>query len=240
MNQEQLKELLSREKREDRTVRVWCVYDKTRGEVESYHPSYAWASERLTRYAEFRPAGTDASISEIRVNVEGKSHRVLTTAWDSYRAMLLVAADGQEATVGQRLLKRAALGACRSQRRVQADARQLRAGCLPKKRPPAHELDLPEVITVDRQSDRLVPPLARTTALRLAAERNRQRLAEGAAWDGQWSVVVEHGEILPITWTSLEFAGDLGIERLIYHRVVRLVRPTEDEIAQFTCLPTVA
>lgn len=234
MSQEQIKEVAAREGSEESTVRIWYVYDKTRGDVESFHPSYAWASERLSRYAEFRPAGVDASIGECRAVLDGTGYQVLTTVWDSYRSMLLVAADGQEATVGHRLLRRAAMGVCRSQRLVRSDVKQVHAGRLPKSRPPAHELDIPQSLSVGHRDNAFRSLLSGGEALRAAAEENRQRLAEGIAWDGLWCVVVECGEILPASRTAPEFAGGLGIERLITHRVLRLVQPTEEEIAQFT------
>jgi hypothetical protein len=86
----------------------------------------------------------------------------------------------------------------------------------------------------------LEPTLSRAAALELAAEQNRQRRADNAAWDGQWTLVLEVGEVLPLTWTLPEFAGDIGLETLVTHRALRLVRPTAAEIAQFTGLPTVA
>ena len=221
------------EGRQENTVRVWCVYDKTRGDVESYHPSYAWAWEQLTRHAEARPASMDATIGELRATFSAERFRLVTTAWDSYRWLLQVAASGREASVGQRLVRLAALSACRPHRRVQAEMKLLEAGRLPKRRAPAHALDLPDVVTVTDRRAHLGPVLSRWEALRRAAEENRQALAEGAGWDGQWRVVVELGNILPITSTSPEFAGDVGIESLVSRRALRLVRPTEAEIEQF-------
>lgn len=97
----------------------------------------------------------------------------------------------------------------------------------------AHVLDVPEVVTIGDQEYRYVPVLSREEALEQAASQNRRRLANGPAWDGQWSLVVELSTPLPGISTRAEFADSVGIESRTVRSAARLVRPTDAERARF-------
>lgn len=100
-----------------------------------------------------------------------------------------------------------------------------------RQRAPAHPLDLPDVIIVDDYEDG--PAMDRATALDWAAKHNRKAMARGDKWTMEWLVAVELGDLLPDQCVSGRFCGDIGVEDVASHRPVRLVRPTETEIALY-------
>lgn len=239
MNREETKGVGEGGVAEADTERIWCVYDKTQGDVESYHPSYAWAWERLKRFETSRPVNVDAAIRETRATFRGLAYRVVATAWDGYRWMLHTALGSREAALGEWVLRRVAMGTCRPHRKVRAEMKLLLGRQLPARRLPAHALDVPEVVAIGGQEYRDGPILARAEAFGQAAEQNRRHLADGAAWDGQWCLVVELSDPLPSVRAPAEFANALGVEGHFAHRAVRLVHPTDAELARFNCAATV-
>lgn len=146
----------------------------------------------------------------------------------------LAKVESLEAAVGQRLLKRAAIGAGRAHRQARMEMKLLQAGQLPNRRAPAHALDVPDVVAIGDCEYRDGPSLSRPEAFQQASEQNRRHLADGDAWNGRWCVVVELSDPLPNTWACAEFAATIGVEDLISRRAVRLVHPTAAELAQFT------
>jgi hypothetical protein len=214
-------------------VKIWCVCDSVKGDVESYHPSYAWAMERIEREMDARPITVQAIVREAEATFSGRGFRIVRIAWERYRDVLAVAAESHDFALREGLLRQASLGTGRSRRLARTEMKQLRAGVEPKRRLPAHALDLPELVAIAVDDYGRGPILTREAALEQAAEENARSLAQGAAWDGRWCLVVELGDPLPGTWIAPEFAGPLGVESLITRRAVRLVRPTPAERAQF-------
>jgi hypothetical protein len=221
-------------------VKIWCVCDSVKGDVESYHPSYAWAMERIDREMDARPITVQAMVREAEASFSGRGFRVVWIAWERYREILAVAAESHDFALREGLLHHAALGTGRSRRLARTEMKQLKAGVEPKRKLPAHALDLPELVAIAVDDYGRGPILTREAALEQAAEENARALAQGAAWDGRWCLVVELGDPLPGTWIAPEFAGPLGVESLITRRAVRLVRPTPAERAQFARAPAVA
>jgi hypothetical protein len=207
-------------------VKIWCVCDSVKGDVESYHPSYAWAMERIEREASARPVSVQA-------------YRVVTIGWERYRTVLTVAAESHDFILREGLVRHAALGLGRSRQVARAEMKQFKAVATPIRRLPAHALDVPELIAISADDYGPGPDLSRQAAFQQAAETNRRYLLLGAAWDGQWCLVVELGNPLEGTWVASEFAGPLGVESRITRRPLRLVRPTEAELAQLACQPAV-
>jgi hypothetical protein len=196
--------------------------------------------ERIDREIDARPITVQAMVREAQATFSGRGFRVVRIAWERYRDVLAVAAESRDFALREGLLRQASLGTGRSRRLARTEMKQLKAGEKPTRRLPAHALDLPELVAITVDDYASGPILTREAALEQAAEENGRALAQGAAWDGRWCLVVELGDPLPGTWIAPEFAGPLGVESLITRRAVRLVRPTPGELAQFAREPAVA
>jgi hypothetical protein len=109
--------------------------------------------------------------------------------------------------------------------------------------PPKHALELPRVLYCDSSDVSFGPTMELATrgdALQVAADRNQETLDSLDGTESTttldrltWWVVVEIGEPLPsLNEGELDLSGSgLGILEEPAHRPVRLVRPTENEIA---------
>jgi hypothetical protein len=211
---------------------IWCVCDSLLGIVESYHPSRAWAVDSLDQPSIARPATMQAMVRPIEATFPGQAHRVVTTTWDRYGATLAVAGQCPDPTSRECLLHYTALSTGRSRRFVRGEMRRFLMQSKPARRMPAHALDVPEPLAIASDDYRPGPTLAREEAMQLAAQENRQYLAQGPAWTGRWCLVVELSLPLVSACISSEFAGPLGIESVVLRRALRLVRPTAAEIAR--------
>jgi hypothetical protein len=109
-------------------VKIWCVCDSVKGDVESYHPSYAWAMERIDREMDARPITVQAMVREAEASFSGRGFRVVRIAWERYRDVLEVAAESHDFALREGLLHHAALGTGRSRRLARTEMKQLKAG----------------------------------------------------------------------------------------------------------------
>ena len=68
--------------------------------------------------------------------------------------------------------------------------------------------------------------------LAAAARENRKRMRRDGG--GDWAIVLELGEpVAGSLKTETTFAGDVGVQREDHCRIVRVVRPTQDEVKRF-------
>ena len=77
----------------------------------------------------------------------------------------------------------------------------------------------------------------REAAFQEAAEYNRKRIegAENCSQIFDWAIVVESGEVVSTGLCTMKFAdgNQVGWESLAFHRPVRIIHPTQEEIDRF-------
>ncbi len=178
-----------------------------------------------------RSGQSSYGITPQRAAFPGRWFFTASISWTRYFDWLFGAAH-ETGSARDRIVARAVKDSGRSRQQVLADMARFRDE--PWSDAPTHELDLPVVITCSVNERWSAEPLSRSSALAEAAATNRERRALGSDWDGEWSVVLELSEPLSRGTSTLELAGEIGIERKEDYHAVRVIRPTAAEIARHT------
>jgi hypothetical protein len=168
----------------------------------------------------------------------GNHYRVMQVSWRSYRAAVACASAPDQGGNVRRDARQSALRLVGwDADRLDADVQAYRAqghawihGARPR-----HALDVPSVLDSGESTVDVADQFGtRASALKAAAEANREILASGDPRElDHWHVVIEIGDVLPGGQVAaISFVGGAAVERFTVHRPLRLVRPTAEEIQE--------
>ena len=127
--------------------------------------------------------------------------------------------------------------------KIKADVAAMKAGARDFCEMPRHTLDVPSIQAFYHEEQiHQGEIVSRPEAMKLVAELNKGEIGEGRdrkEWarcmSRDWFIVLELGEIPHQAALSIvEYHGDIGVEFAHVYRPVRVVRPTEAEIAQYS------
>lgn len=225
------------------TIPLWLLEDQSKqgwDRIQGHYPSqlHAKRSYALT----CKPKGT-YTLRPVACPTSGRVFRVIETEWNAYELLvdrLTAYKTGRDpffpkADFPERL-RDALADTGLPKARVLADMQKcVAAGRNWASRAPRHLLDVPDVLVVGMTEQTADEPeyTDRVRAMREAAACNREQFVEGEVPE-DWCIVVEVGEpIEQVAYADLDFSGEIGVEQRATFRPVRLVRPTEEEIAQY-------
>jgi hypothetical protein len=211
-------------------------------ELDCDRPSLRHVFDRV-HHRDIRPAARPTS---------GRVFRVVEIDWQQYPVMVaglarLKAGRGKpavgfadHATILRKIRSETGL----RESKILADVKKCVAkGCTLDCRAPRHFLDLPAVLMIGetQQSAEVADYTDRATAMKAAADFNRRQIIAEGEIPERWAIVAEVGEPIEKAGSaSLTFSGGIGIEDRSTYRPVRVVRPTEAEVAQHGQWPAAA
>lgn len=203
---------------------------------EALYPSQ-WQAEDKAQPDRLRADQEPTAVVRVPVEFSGRQYRIAYVDFDGYGSHfwnIHDSAHAQDADRHDRAIKYAMRDTGLARATINADVRRYATDPALFDRKPRHALDVPDVLTAE--CDNYLAPCeitdSRGTALRWAAEFNREQIGEGKA--DVWAVVVEIGEAVEsLSLTTTDFSGDLGVQKSEVHRPVRVVRPTAEEVDRF-------
>jgi hypothetical protein len=172
-------------------------------------------------------------VESVAVSTESSRYRLAYVDWDGYAKLLQQVAQAKPDTLPSPfgdITDSAVNHTGFSRRVIQRDARRYRTDPASFSNPPRHLLDLPPVVVgCSEHEHKSKEYCERERALAAAARENRKRKRHYGG--GDWAIVLELGEVVPgSVRMETDFAGDVGVQREHCCRVVRIVRPTENEV----------